>query len=172
MLVYYLCLCITVSLFFLLLCFAYLFVLHAPLFPIGYFAALGSTIMQYTPVTPLYHSYFSHRFPIVEPDPGHTKLRISKEGLEAFQKITTPIAAVAVSLSLRLTSLNTYLSPIYLANYHIKEHNTLSLLTSQIQKTSVKSRIHIVPDDEIGEINLCMRDFILARSVFGQIFPH
>ncbi|KAI8574486.1 hypothetical protein RHMOL_Rhmol01G0357900 [Rhododendron molle] len=35
------------------------------------------------------------RFPIVEPDPGHTKLRITKEGLEAIQKITTPIAAVA-----------------------------------------------------------------------------
>ncbi|KAL7198706.1 hypothetical protein ACSBR2_021080 [Camellia fascicularis] len=35
-------------------------------------------------------------FPIVEPDPGHTKLRISKEGLEAIQRITTPIAAVAV----------------------------------------------------------------------------
>ncbi|KAF3436228.1 hypothetical protein FNV43_RR23320 [Rhamnella rubrinervis] len=35
-------------------------------------------------------------FPIVEPDPGHTKLRLSKEGLEAIERITTPIAAVAV----------------------------------------------------------------------------
>ncbi|KAL7230125.1 hypothetical protein ACSBR2_008623 [Camellia fascicularis] len=37
-----------------------------------------------------------YRFLIVEPDPGHTKLHISKEGLEAIQRITTPIAAVAV----------------------------------------------------------------------------
>ncbi|KAH7517286.1 uncharacterized protein LOC107425871 [Ziziphus jujuba] len=38
-----------------------------------------------------------HRaFPIVEPDPGHTKLRLSREGLEAIERITTPIAAVAV----------------------------------------------------------------------------
>ncbi|KAL4038594.1 hypothetical protein IC575_002216 [Cucumis melo] len=35
-------------------------------------------------------------FPIVEPDPGHTKLRLSREGLEAIEKITNPIAAVAV----------------------------------------------------------------------------
>ncbi|KAI8029334.1 hypothetical protein LOK49_LG01G01812 [Camellia lanceoleosa] len=35
------------------------------------------------------------RFLIVEPDPGHTKLHISKEGLEAIQRIITPIAAVA-----------------------------------------------------------------------------
>ncbi|XP_058209123.1 uncharacterized protein LOC131322037 [Rhododendron vialii] len=39
---------------------------------------------------------FKKAFPIVEPDPGHTILRITKEGLEAIQKITTPIAAVAV----------------------------------------------------------------------------
>ncbi|KAF7153331.1 hypothetical protein RHSIM_Rhsim01G0270500 [Rhododendron simsii] len=39
---------------------------------------------------------FKKAFPIVEPDPGHTKLRITKEGLEAIRKITTPIAAVAV----------------------------------------------------------------------------
>ncbi|XP_019188541.1 PREDICTED: guanylate-binding protein 7 isoform X2 [Ipomoea nil] len=39
---------------------------------------------------------FNQAFPIVEPDPGHTKLRLSKEGLEAIEKITTPIAAVAV----------------------------------------------------------------------------
>ncbi|KAF5727039.1 guanylate-binding protein 4 isoform X1 [Tripterygium wilfordii] len=35
-------------------------------------------------------------FPIVEPDPGHTKLRLSQEGLEALRRIATPIAAVAV----------------------------------------------------------------------------
>ncbi|XP_020233815.1 guanylate-binding protein 4 isoform X1 [Cajanus cajan] len=35
-------------------------------------------------------------FPIVEPDPGHTKLRLSREGLEAIKRITNPIAAVAV----------------------------------------------------------------------------
>jgi septin family protein len=36
------------------------------------------------------------RFPIVEPDHGHTKLRLAKEGLEAIKRIETPIAAVAV----------------------------------------------------------------------------
>ncbi|RLN34878.1 guanylate-binding protein 3-like [Panicum miliaceum] len=35
-------------------------------------------------------------FPIIEPDYGHTKLRLSKEGLEAIQRIKTPIAAVSV----------------------------------------------------------------------------
>ncbi|XBH73675.1 hypothetical protein VPH35_100746 [Triticum aestivum] len=35
-------------------------------------------------------------FPIVEPDYGHTKLRLSKQGLEAIQRIKTPIAAVSV----------------------------------------------------------------------------
>ncbi|KAB1208836.1 Guanylate-binding protein 4 [Morella rubra] len=39
---------------------------------------------------------FNQAFPIVEPDPGHTKLRLSREGLEAIERITTPIAAVAV----------------------------------------------------------------------------
>ncbi|GMY16760.1 guanylate-binding protein 5 [Fagus crenata] len=39
---------------------------------------------------------FHQAFPIVEPDPGHTKLRLSREGLEAIERITTPIAAVAV----------------------------------------------------------------------------
>ncbi|KAE8730659.1 transcription factor UNE12-like [Hibiscus syriacus] len=39
---------------------------------------------------------FHQPFPIVEPDPGHTKLRLSKEGLEAISRITTPISAVAV----------------------------------------------------------------------------
>ncbi|KAJ6392064.1 hypothetical protein OIU77_025929 [Salix suchowensis] len=35
-------------------------------------------------------------FPIIEPDPGHTKLRLSSEGLEAIKRITNPIAAVSV----------------------------------------------------------------------------
>lgn len=39
---------------------------------------------------------FNQAFPIVEPDPGHTKLRLSTEGLEAIRRITNPIAAVAV----------------------------------------------------------------------------
>ncbi|GLT42403.1 hypothetical protein SLA2020_164050 [Shorea laevis] len=39
---------------------------------------------------------FHQAFPIVEPDPGHTKLRLSSEGLGAISRITTPIAAVAV----------------------------------------------------------------------------
>ncbi|XP_048441672.1 guanylate-binding protein 4 isoform X2 [Pyrus x bretschneideri] len=38
----------------------------------------------------------TEKFPIVEPDPGHTKLRLSREGLEAIERITNPIAAVAV----------------------------------------------------------------------------
>ncbi|KAF8388159.1 hypothetical protein HHK36_026825 [Tetracentron sinense] len=39
---------------------------------------------------------FRRAFPIVEPDTGHTKLRLSREGLEAIERIKTPIAAVAV----------------------------------------------------------------------------
>ncbi|KAF1898105.1 hypothetical protein Lal_00032869 [Lupinus albus] len=39
---------------------------------------------------------FHQPFPIVEPAPGHTKLRLSREGLEAIEKITNPIASVAV----------------------------------------------------------------------------
>ncbi|WCJ21617.1 Guanylate-binding family protein [Euphorbia peplus] len=39
---------------------------------------------------------FNQAFPIVEPDPGHTKLRLSSAGLEAIKRITTPVAAVAV----------------------------------------------------------------------------
>lgn len=35
-------------------------------------------------------------FPIVKPDYGHTKLQLAKEGLEAIQRIRTPIAAVSV----------------------------------------------------------------------------
>jgi hypothetical protein len=42
------------------------------------------------------------RFPIVEPDYGHTKLRLSKEGLEAIQRIKTPIAAVSVCTRFRI----------------------------------------------------------------------
>lgn len=40
----------------------------------------------------------------MEPDPGHTKLRLAREGLEAIERITTPIAAVAVSCNFRLSS--------------------------------------------------------------------
>ena len=43
--------------------------------------------------------FFFCSFPIVEPDPGHTKLRLSREGLEAIERITNPIAAVAVCLT-------------------------------------------------------------------------
>ncbi|XP_052306669.1 uncharacterized protein LOC7480424 isoform X2 [Populus trichocarpa] len=39
---------------------------------------------------------FNQAFPIIEPDPGHTKLRLSSEGLEAIKRITNPIAAVSV----------------------------------------------------------------------------
>ncbi|XP_015166550.1 guanylate-binding protein 5-like isoform X2 [Solanum tuberosum] len=39
---------------------------------------------------------FHQPFPIVEPDSGHTKLRLAREGLEAIERITTPIASVAV----------------------------------------------------------------------------
>ncbi|KAL8138983.1 LOW QUALITY PROTEIN: hypothetical protein V2J09_004984 [Rumex salicifolius] len=35
-------------------------------------------------------------FPIVEPDHCHTKLSVSREGLEAIERITTPIAVVSV----------------------------------------------------------------------------
>ncbi|XP_075521374.1 LOW QUALITY PROTEIN: uncharacterized protein LOC142554595 [Primulina tabacum] len=39
---------------------------------------------------------FRQAFPIVEPEPGHSKLRLSREGLEAIERVPTPIAAVAV----------------------------------------------------------------------------
>lgn len=39
---------------------------------------------------------FHRAFPIVEPDAGHTKLRLSQEGLEAIRRITNPIAIVGV----------------------------------------------------------------------------
>ena len=42
------------------------------------------------------------------PDPGHTKLRLSKEGLEAIERITTPIAAVAVSLRCNFLSTDNF----------------------------------------------------------------
>ncbi|KAF0912762.1 hypothetical protein E2562_019000 [Oryza meyeriana var. granulata] len=35
-------------------------------------------------------------FPIVEPDYGHTKLRLSQQGLDAIRRIETPIAVVGV----------------------------------------------------------------------------
>ncbi|KAH9323924.1 hypothetical protein KI387_018563, partial [Taxus chinensis] len=35
-------------------------------------------------------------FPIIVPDAGHTKLVLSKEGLDAISRITNPVAAVAV----------------------------------------------------------------------------
>jgi hypothetical protein len=40
------------------------------------------------------------RFPIVEPDYGHTKLRLSEQGLDAIRRIENPIAIVGVSLNL------------------------------------------------------------------------
>ena len=54
---------------------------------------LGNTTIKYVS----FHLLF--RFPIVEPDPGHTKLRLARDGLEAIKRITTPIAAVAVSFT-------------------------------------------------------------------------
>uniref|UniRef100_A0A2P2MHX3 Guanylate-binding protein 4 isoform X1 n=1 Tax=Rhizophora mucronata TaxID=61149 RepID=A0A2P2MHX3_RHIMU len=41
---------------------------------------------------------FHQAFPIVEPDLGHTKLRLAREGLEAISRIKNPIAAVSVCL--------------------------------------------------------------------------
>lgn len=38
-----------------------------------------------------------YRFPIVEPDSDHTRLRLTRESFEAIERITTPIAAVSVS---------------------------------------------------------------------------
>lgn len=39
---------------------------------------------------------FRQAFPIIEPDPGHTKLRLARAGLEAIERVTTPVAAIAV----------------------------------------------------------------------------
>jgi hypothetical protein len=41
-----------------------------------------------------------YRFPIVEPDYSHTKLRLSEQGLDAIRRIENPIAIVGVSLNL------------------------------------------------------------------------
>ena len=51
-----------------------------------------------------------YSFPIVEPDPGHTKLRLSREGLEAIEKITNPIAAVARIGDFSITQTTCYIS--------------------------------------------------------------
>lgn len=53
-------------------------------------------ILYLTPSGVLAIDDFNQAFPIIEPDPGHTKLRLSNEGLEAIRRITNPIAAVAV----------------------------------------------------------------------------
>jgi hypothetical protein len=39
------------------------------------------------------------RLSIVEPDPGHTKLAVTRSGLNAIARITNPIAVVAVRVS-------------------------------------------------------------------------
>lgn len=39
---------------------------------------------------------FRRAFPIVEPDVGHTKLRLAREGLDVIRRIKSPIAAVSV----------------------------------------------------------------------------
>jgi hypothetical protein len=44
-------------------------------------------------------------YPIVEPDYGHTKLRLSEQGLEAIRRIENPIAVVGVSLDYNLQEL-------------------------------------------------------------------
>ncbi|KAJ8513041.1 hypothetical protein OPV22_003475 [Ensete ventricosum] len=41
-------------------------------------------------------NYYRRAFPILQPDPDHIRLRLAREGLEAIQDITTPVAAVAV----------------------------------------------------------------------------
>lgn len=58
------------------------------------------------------------RFPIIEPDPGHTKLRLSREGLEAIEKITTPIAAVAVGFAF-VSGISYNLSFLGIISYHL-----------------------------------------------------
>lgn len=67
-----------------------------------------------------------YRFPIVEPDPGHTKLRLAREGLEAIERITTPIAAVAVSL--RFMPLSIYIQPLFSNVIRVKEAACLGLI--------------------------------------------
>ncbi|KAK8961907.1 hypothetical protein KSP40_PGU005221 [Platanthera guangdongensis] len=39
---------------------------------------------------------FQRAFPVVEPDFGHTKLRLAREGLDVIRRIESPIAAVSV----------------------------------------------------------------------------
>ncbi|CAN6441127.1 unnamed protein product [Victoria cruziana] len=60
---------------------------------------LFSTLLVFvtSPVAVVSFPHDLHQaFPIVEPDPGHTKLRLAKEGLEAIERIKSPVAAVAV----------------------------------------------------------------------------
>nr|XP_009398376.1 PREDICTED: guanylate-binding protein 5-like isoform X2 [Musa acuminata subsp. malaccensis] len=40
--------------------------------------------------------YYRRAFPILQSDPDHIRLRLAREGLQAIQDITTPVAAVAV----------------------------------------------------------------------------
>ncbi|KAF5202779.1 Mitochondrial substrate carrier family protein b, partial [Thalictrum thalictroides] len=72
---------------------------------LGLYKGLGANLLGVGPNIAISFSVYEilrtswqlRRFPIVEPDAGHTKLRLSREGLEAIERITTPIAAVAVS---------------------------------------------------------------------------
>ncbi|RWW50509.1 hypothetical protein BHE74_00043211 [Ensete ventricosum] len=52
-------------------------------------------------------------FPILQPDPDHIRLRLAREGLEAIQDITTPVAAVAVSLAFGLFYTSVYIKRKY-----------------------------------------------------------
>ncbi|XVF21682.1 hypothetical protein REPUB_Repub12eG0111200 [Reevesia pubescens] len=63
---------------------------------ISYWVFVVSTLLLFLASGSFSIENFHQPFPIVEPDPGHTKLRLSREGLEAISRITTPIAAVAV----------------------------------------------------------------------------
>ncbi|VVA13871.1 PREDICTED: guanylate-binding [Prunus dulcis] len=63
---------------------------------ISYWVCVVSIVLCFFASGSLSIENFHQAFPIVEPDPGHTKLRLSREGLEAIERITTPIAAVAV----------------------------------------------------------------------------
>ena len=48
------------------------------------------------------HFYFfdeMQAISIVEPDPGHTKLAVTRSALNAIARITNPIAVVAVRVS-------------------------------------------------------------------------
>ncbi|XP_021898039.1 guanylate-binding protein 5 [Carica papaya] len=63
---------------------------------ISYWALVFSLLLCFLASGSLSIENFHQAFPIVEPDPGHTKLRLSREGLEVISRIRTPIAAVAV----------------------------------------------------------------------------